>query len=249
MLSWPGPVIVVAGMNELQRLAYLQAMGTDAYVSLRQLPGAAATRRIAIMRTPPPPPARPVAGRGGDTAKKGGTKSSPARTIPRPGPAAPATAPAAVAVSSASGMPSRFSLATVSCGGWLWLEELEAAPFTAQQLQLVQGMAFALGLVASGESETRPEVTQFDWPMHSNPQLDQGQESARAGAAGFIRRKLEQLGGRGLILLGSNVEARVALDQLDCASVARTASTAAMLRDPLLKRQAWRDLRSVLQQG
>jgi hypothetical protein len=44
--------------------------------------------------------------------------------------------------------------------------------------------------------------------------------------------------------LGQGCEARVALEQLDCARLARTVSTAAMLADPLLKKQAWHDLRS-----
>jgi hypothetical protein len=61
--------------------------------------------------------------------------------------------------------------------------------------------------------------------------------------AGFIRRKLEQHQCRGLVLLGQSCEEKVPLDQLDCSSVLRTLSSAAMLVDSQLKQQAWRDLR------
>ena len=36
-------------MNELRRMAYLDALGIDAYVSRGQLPGAAVTQRLAIV--------------------------------------------------------------------------------------------------------------------------------------------------------------------------------------------------------
>ena len=36
-------------MHELRRMAYLDALGVDSYVSRAQLPGAAATRRLAIV--------------------------------------------------------------------------------------------------------------------------------------------------------------------------------------------------------
>jgi hypothetical protein len=38
-------------MNELRRMAYLNALGVDCYVSRTQLPGAAVTRRLAIVGT------------------------------------------------------------------------------------------------------------------------------------------------------------------------------------------------------
>ena len=42
-------------MNEIIRAQYLQAMGIDGYVSRQQLPGAALTRRLAIVRSAPEP--------------------------------------------------------------------------------------------------------------------------------------------------------------------------------------------------
>ena len=40
-------------MDELTRSRYLQALGTDTYISRGQLPGAAVTRRLAIVQQSP----------------------------------------------------------------------------------------------------------------------------------------------------------------------------------------------------
>lgn len=174
--------------------------------------------------------------------------------IPRLDIGKPAPAPAAAATRPAPGDPApRFSLAAISCGGWLWLEALYR-PLSPQQSQLVQAMAEALEMVYGNDSAVpggrvpaRAAASQFDWPMHSNQQLDQGEEAARAGLAAFIQRKLELADCKGLVLLGRACEERVPLEQLACPRVVRTASTADILRDPLLKKQVWRDLRSLIQ--
>jgi len=228
-------------MNDSRRLIYLQALGVDGYVSRRQLPGAAATRRLAVVRAAPaqPPQTQPPI-------------EIPRIDVPVSTPA-PALAPSNEAIGA--GDPQqilRFSLAAVSCGGWLWLEELDGAAYDPLQLQLVRAMAEALLRLAPEEgsqdansSQNQPVLTQFDWPMHSNRQLDLGRDAARVSAAAFIQRKLEQTGCAGLILLGKACEERVPLDQLNCGRLVRTVSTAEMLRTPLLKKQAWRDLKSV----
>jgi len=41
-------------VNELRRMAYLEAMGIDGYISRTPLPGAAPTRRLAIVRSAAP---------------------------------------------------------------------------------------------------------------------------------------------------------------------------------------------------
>ncbi len=232
----------------MRRSVYLQAMGVDSYVSRRQLPGAAATRRLTILRAAPSP-AAPTAAPPRVDAGSMGRPAAPVE-IPHLDGGKPAPAPAAAAARPAPGEPApRFSLAAISCGGWLWLEELDC-PLSPQQSQLVQAMAEALGTVfgndtsdPGGRGPTRAAASQFDWPMHSNRQLEQGEEAARAGLAAFIQRKLEDC--KGLVLLGRACEERVPLGQLACSRVARTASTADMLRNPLLKKQVWRDLRSL----
>ena len=231
-------------MNELTRSRYLQALGTDAYISRGQLPGAATTRRLAIVRQRPTP-ALPQ------------DVSALAKSV-APAPAAPVKMPRLEVVPDiagketpppqpvASNQDPRFRLVAISCGGWLWLEEQKNASRLSDQLMLVQSMAAALGLVARGAG-SRPQATEFEWPIHNNRQLDQGEAAARSSVAGFIQRKLEQLGCQGLVLLGAEAEGRLALEQLECSRVVRTLSTAQMLHSPLLKQQAWRDLQPVRQ--
>ena len=220
-------------MNVLRHTIYLQAMGVDTYVSRRQLPGAATTQRLAIVPSSPvplPATATPV-------------------QMPRIEPASIAApvVPAGAAPREGRLSPLRFSLAVITCGGWLWLEELEGEVFSAEQLHLVQAMARAMGRLAAGEAgddgEPAAQATQFDWPIHNNLQLDQSEDAARSSLAAFIQRRLGQSGCRGLILLGPSSAQRVPVDQLDDRRYQRIASTAAMLLDPLLKKQAWRDLR------
>jgi hypothetical protein len=228
-------------MDELTRSKYLLALGTDAYVSRSQLPGAALTRRLAIVpsSSSPSPQAMP--------ALPDSAAHSPAVPVKIP---ELKTVPVSVAPQAA---PNRradqvrgpeFSLVAINCGGWLWLEEQEGENRLSEQLMLVESMAVALGII-SREVGTRSSSARFDWPIHKNRQFDQGEEAARSSVVGFIQRKLEQLQCQGLILLGAGCERRLALSQLDCAQLVRTVSTVEMLCNPLLKQQAWRDLQPV----
>ena len=221
-------------MNELRRMAYLQALGTDVYVSRAQLPAAAFTHRLAIVRDRPPQV--PAAG------EPLIPRIDSARPSPqRPEPARPAT-PAPAAVDTVP----RFSLTAIAAGGWLWLEDLEGSPLAREQLQLVQAMAHALGRIHPRANEAelarpiaaRPEYAQFDWPIHTNAQLDLGMEAARSSVAGFIQRKLDQYNCIGLVLLGQACEAKVPVDQIQCDLLMRTLSSAEMLADSRLKKQA-----------
>lgn len=224
-------------MHELRRLAYLEALGIDSYVSRTQLPGAALTRRLAIVTSAlhtrrdiaPRPGPDPVTGM--DTA----VASPPLVTEP---------------VQRGEAVP-RFSLVAIVTGEWLWLEDLAGMPLTTEQVQLVQSMAQALVLNREPRTEAetsvvrpamaRPDVAQFDWPIHTNQQLDLGAEAARASVAGFVGRRLEQHGCRGLVLLGQSCAMRVPVEGLKTLTVS-TASSAEILAQPTLKRTVWRDL-------
>ena len=229
-----------AKMHELRRMVYLDALGVDSYVSRAQLPGAAATRRLAIV-----------------TASK--TQQLAAATAPEPRRVAPNSEPALVAQSACAaegtldvsaplqrGEPvPRFSLTAIVAGDWLWLEEL-AGPLTTDQVRLVQSMAQALLLChqsPGGEVKpaVQPEVAQFDWPIHTNQQLDLGEEAARASVAGFVDRRLGEHECRGLVLLGDACAQRVRRQQISLVTV-DTMSSAEILAQPALKRQVWRDL-------
>jgi hypothetical protein len=234
-------------MNELRRMAYLDAMGVDSYVSRNQLPGAAPTRRLAIAPTGtlPRSAAAPVA-----------VKTSALATVAVSTSAVATAAVSTAAVSTAAATP-RFSLVAIVAGDWLWLEELVDMALTTEQVRLVQAMAQALLLsgatpnrrggsaatvtTEAQSGETRPRVAQFDWPIHTNQQLDLGVQAARASVAGFVGRRLEEYGCRGLVLLGQSCAERVPVQELSIATVC-TASSAQMLAQPALKRAVWRDL-------
>jgi len=243
------------GIKEIRRMTYLEALGIDSYVSRTQLPGAALTRRLAIASTcataVPQGDGNPTAQaitvpakqRGVEARSGAGQITSLQDAIPLPpqdelSPARTAAAP-------------RFSLTAIVAGDWLWLEELADMPLTTEQVQLVQSMARALvqyresravtGPSAAQAAPAPPAVEQFDWPIHTNNQLDLGEEAARASVAGFVARRLEQHGCRGLVLLGRSCAMRVPLEELKILTVS-TAGSAEILAQPALKRTVWSNL-------
>jgi hypothetical protein len=249
-------------MNELRRMAYLEALGVDSYVSRRQLPGAALTRRLLIHVTSKEPPVLKE-GAGGSVLLEAGTTSKKTtrpdasswpEVAPRVRAQTPVPAPAPDPAQGVAPVP-RFSLITIVAGDWLWLEEITDMPLATEQVQLVQSMARAL-LRGSGDGRenvasadarvaTKPEVGQFDWPMHTNRQLDLSEDAARASVVAFISRTLEKHGCRGVVLLGQSTARRVPLSELRMRA-AHTASSAEILARPALKRQVWLDLQSLL---
>lgn len=244
-------------MNELRRMAYLDALGIDAYVSRGQLPGAAVTQRLAIV----PSQSRPASPVTSGVVIEDEPASAALRELEsRPvaaqvphidsAPRSPSSPVATPPVPPQKTVP-RFSLVAIAAGGWLWLEELGDMPLATEQVRLVQAMGHALKVIGrdAGPAPTavaqsnaaQPDVAHFRWPIHTNSQLELGEEAARASVAGFIGRKLEQQHCRGLVLLGESCRARVPLEPLGVAT-ASTLSSAEILANPQLKRQVWRDL-------
>ncbi len=226
-------------MNEPQRLRYLHALGIDSYVSRRQLPGAAKTRRLALVRAEtaavaeqglPPSP----------VASQRPRVELPKRQ-PRADSPAPVVAPQPSAPRPATNASLRFSVAAMFAGGIAWVETLEGSPLAREQVRLVQAMARAV----HGEAEM-PKVAHFDWPMHNNHQLDQGIEAARAALAAFLQRHIEEQHCRGLVLLGANGRDYLGERGLEGFATLTTLSTHEMLRDPARKRQVWADLQQIV---
>jgi len=223
-------------MNELRRMAYLDALGVDAYVSRRQLPGAAETRRLAVARPAPAGAPRPGSPPAQITPLPEVVTALDTRPTTREQTAQTPTTPE-------SGAPvPRFSLSAIVAGDWLWLEELGDMPLTMAQVQLVDAMARALHRARTGTAPAgKPDTAQFDWPIHTNRQLALDEEAARAAVAGFVRRRLEQFRCTGLVLLGQTCRGRVPAAELDV-PVVHTASSADILARPGLKPQVWCDL-------
>lgn len=111
-------------------------------------------------------------------------------------------------------------------------------PLATEQVHLVKAMATALrGAAATSE------VAQFNWPMHSNTQLDLGPEAATASLGSFVQRQLEDGDCAGLVLLGECISKRMAAAALGTIPLVNTHSTREMLEQPGLKRQVWHDLK------
>lgn len=215
-------------MHELSRLAYLESMGIDSYVSRSQLPGAAPSSRLYLRgvadATPLAEPVRTPAG-----PRDAGPTASTAAP-----PRSPAPVPPVRQQPPANEAPSRFSLAAVVAGGRLWLEELDQGLLASEQVQLMRAMAHALGWVGG-----TVDSAQFDWPLHNNRQLDLGPEAAAAALAGYLARRLDEYGCAGLVLLGDAACGRLRGLVPDLPRIECEFSSAQMLRDPGLKKRAW----------
>ncbi|MEQ8264086.1 hypothetical protein [Pseudohaliea sp.] len=233
--------------NDLDRLACLQAMGLTLYSSRRDLPGAAPSRRVltpaAFTAAPSPeeaPATAPEAIRGTPTARDY-TPGTLARSLdaPKSRPTARTEAPAPAAMTGADAV--RFRLAAVVAGGALWLEELGDAPLAREQVALVHAMARACGWAVEA-----PRVQEFAWPMHRNPQLDQGATAAAAALQAFLARLVGEAGLGRILLLGSS--ARELAGRLTLpVPAASLPPTRSMLAGAAAKREAWLVLRELAQ--
>ena len=225
-------------MNEIRRLDYLQALGIDSYVSRRQLPAAAPTRRAGLRRAA----AAPARGRPEQV-----TPPSPEPRKPRQ-PAVPATSgPVAksTVVETGVGTGPVFSVLACHLGGWYWLDEIPRGRVLGPDyLRLLQSIGVALELPPA-----EPLLERFDWPIAPNRRLGSTEAAARDGFSGFLGGRLERNPVAGLVLLGVANEFWLDRDALGSrfgiAQMVETVSAWKMLRQPELKRQAWKDLQEL----
>jgi hypothetical protein len=91
-----------------------------------------------------------------------------------------------------------------------------------------------------------PRIAQLDWPIHNNPQLDQGEEAAKAGVAAFLLRHIEEQKCRALVILGADCGALVPSTPLSGINRVETCSTVQMLEEPGCKQQVWADLQPIV---
>ncbi len=127
----------------------------------------------------------------------------------------------------------------IICGDVAWVEALDY-PLAREQVQLIQAMARAVGAM-----QAKPKVAQFDWPMHNNPQLDQGEAAARASLAAYLDRHLSEASCRALVSLGETGTKLTPVEVLSAYSCVATRSTREMLESPACKRQVWADLQVI----
>ncbi len=231
--------MTVEAKNELRRMAYLNAMGIDAYVSRVQLPGAADTARLLLVEKIPAPQIEAEI-----------AVSSLADTVPPASKPIPTEQLSPVVQASAVGDPAqKFSLAIIIIGRVLWLEELSQALLSREQVQLVQAMSSALQRIDPSDAGSAKvagavDISQFDWPIHTNAQLDLSEAAARASVSGFIQRKVEQHQCHRVIVLGPNSLRRLSVDTVAVEHTLTSVSTAQMLHDPALKKQVWSELQA-----
>ena len=224
-------------MNELNRMRYLQAIGIDTYVSRSQLPGALPTRRLALVARQAPSISAPQRQ---EAPAKSHPGQMPQMDIPerkRPEPKAEAPSVRPVPTSPAV----RFSLAAIFCGGIAWVESLGERPLAKEQVQLIRAMARAV----HGSADT-PKVAQFDWPVHNNPQLDQGKDAASAALTAFILRHIDEQKCRALVVLGDDATDLFTGAETGGLSRIETCSTVQMIEQPGHKRRVWADLQPLV---
>lgn len=209
--------------HELHKLACLDALGLQLLVAKKPLPGAAPSApRVAIAPASAPAAAAPVPRL--DVRSKG------------PGSAQATRPQAAGARAPEAGIPA-FHLAAVVAGGCLWLEPLAGPELAPEPLQLIRAMAFALQRKLES-----PQVTRFDWPLHSNRQLDLGAGAAAAALTGFVLRQLQDRQCRALVLLGQAAGEHLLQPELDAVPIVLLPATAELLAHPHCKREAWQAL-------
>jgi hypothetical protein len=232
-------------MHELSRMAYLEAMGVDSYVSRQQLPGAAMTRRLAILRSP-----EPLVSASSVPAKAESVVAETVRSVPTidiPEKTARKKAPeVAPAETRAPEDLIKLNLFAMKAGNYLWLESLGESPLASEQVMLIRSMAHALA-IARGEGARfdrgeRPEISHFNWPMHNNVQLDNSAEAAKSGLAAFLSRRLESHNCQHLVILGESAGQWVSAEAIGKPAIV-TASTGEMCADPQIKTRVWQDLK------
>ena len=222
-------------MNEIQRLAYLDALGIDSYISRSQLPAAAPSRRLRVVRTVE---AAAAASQAAQQLLPAVPQPESALDSENQRPTTGAVQPDAAPPTDNDATP-MFSVAACFLAGHCWLDEIpRARELGDNYLQLLQGICYALGWDARA-----PVLERFDWPMHHNRQLDQGQATARHGFEGFIRARMERYPVRGVILLGDTEAGWLDPEVFSGLELLTTVSAWRMLKQPELKVEAWRDLK------
>lgn len=229
-------------MNEAARLAYLQAIGVDNFVSRQPLPRARASTVLKLIPAdlspaPPSTVAKAALLAGGientvDQLKHSigaETEASVDRDsgvlAKRPKPFVGGQSPHL-----------RFALILVRFGGILWIDTLsDGRGVDREYLRLIVSIGRALGKEGS-----QPDYEVFEWPLVRNRQVNQGEDAAREAIEEFVTRQLKDNGISRVVILGKQPV------KLDGHSVDTTSSSVSgwdMLKNSAHKRTAWQELK------
>jgi hypothetical protein len=251
-------------MNELQRQAYMEAMGVDSYVPRLVLPAALPSQLCewpvmeASPASPSPVSASPdtitaetpapvrAAGNGSAAAMQALLGENAKPSVKK---VAPAASQGLVKANTNKKAVPHFSLSIISGNNILIVDEsLPGHVNPEDYLLLLHNMLFALGV-----GKQQLSIDTFNWPVSKNSQVDQSETAARQAIDAFLAKKSEQLKSQYLIVMGASaanfVTNKVLVagvltrhDYLDIELI-HTSSASPMLSDALLKRKVWQDLK------
>lgn len=255
--------------RELRRQQYLRALGVTPLVARRPLPAAAPALRVRVeVAQTVAEVAEKVAQ---EVAQKAARDTDLSRMPPVTESQGPAQSPAARPATASVARPSlgrqlreeratpravleepptavpvraqpvaRFSVAALVAGGRLWVEDLGELPLAREQVALITAIARAL--VHPEGVPAKPPLAQFDWPLSDNPQLDHGEEEARAALQGFLQRLLREHDCSELMCCGSVAQSRLPPAGELPVAVRLLPSSRELLDSPTRKRSLWQEL-------
>lgn len=123
----------------------------------------------------------------------------------------------------------------MSAGPFLWVEQLPDELIRQDQLALINAMARAIS------PQVLVRQQQFDWPVRGSTALTSDAESATQALQGLIQRMAREVNAKRVVVMG----ACPFLPDRIAQSAVIIPSTIAMLENALLKREAWKALKSL----
>lgn len=248
-------------VNELQRQAYLKAIGVECYMPRLQLPGAKPSQLCVLPEVsqsviPEPVPTEAAVAGATVTGSHIGAAAIAQifgdEALDRRADKRSADTPPVDRVAQA--IP-RFALSIVRAGEILVIDNGLTGECDPQAyLRLIHNMLFALGI------EPAPlYIEAFVWPMAKvrSAHVDQSETAARQTLNAYLSKQLERSAGRFLLLMGDaaanyvsdtqSAEIAVFAHSQLPAQCLMTRSAAAAMQNPLQKRDLWHDLQPLRQ--
>ncbi|ARN72805.1 hypothetical protein [Oceanicoccus sagamiensis] len=250
-------------MNELQRQAYMEAMGVDCYIPRLHLPAAmpsvlcdmpelaevpVANAEVTEVAVAPLPK-----GKNGSAAAMQALLGDDEPKKSQPQQSVKAVTEELVQTASATPVP-QFTLSIVRGSNILIIDDgLPGHINPNDYLQLLHNIVFALG---AGKQQLA--IDGFVWPMPGvkNSQFDQSETAARQTLDAFLAKQVDQLKAQYIIVMGEVAKAYITGEEVAKGALHThpqwqlplicTNSASPMLNDGSLKRAVWNDLQPLL---